>query len=187
MSDDVITVFFLLAILEFLNSELRSLIQTHAVQCTTSGPVNENIEKLLEALLAGQQNMQRDLWRLADRLDSLERRTAFSAEVRTAENERPSRDGRGSPAHDPHPGSDARSKPSPSALLKRLKRGDLREKEESDGDGDSMAAAIARDGVWATLLGIRKADQRRGVEGSRLIHPSSPFFTGAPVSLHLVL
>ena len=100
---------------------------------------------------------------------------ALSAEVRAAENERPSRDG-----HPEGMGSDAQSKPSPGALLKRLKRGDLRGQEEKDGNGGSMTAAIARDGVWSTLLGIRKADQRKGVEGSRLIHPNSPFFTGAP-------
>jgi hypothetical protein len=131
--------------------------------------------------------MQKDLKRLTNRLDSLERRSTFPAEVR-AEDTRPSQDEHHSPAHDPQgPRPDARPMPSPGALLKRLKRGVLREEEEKDGNSVSMITSIARDGVWATFLGIRSADQRRGLEGSRLIHPNSPFFTGAPLSLRIVL
>jgi hypothetical protein len=161
-------------------SNLCSLCQTHNFDNTTNCCAGKKVEKLLDALLAGQQNMQKDLCRLSDRLDSLEQRATFSTDVHAAENARPSRDG-----HPKGLESDTQSKPSPGALLRRLKRGDLRVEDEKEGNGGSMAAAIARDGVWATLLGIRKADQRKGIEGSRLIHPRSPFFKGAPVYLHI--
>ncbi len=165
------------------------MCQTHASECTTNASGEDKIEKLLDALLAGQQNIQRDLSSLASRLDSLEWRANFSAEAHAAEDAHSSQDGHRSPAQPPRglgSGPDARPKPSPGALLKRLKRGDLRGEEEQEGNSGSLAAAIARDGVLTTLMGIRSADQRKGVEGSRLIHPNSPFFTGAPASLSIV-
>jgi hypothetical protein len=170
-----------------LSSKCRLLCQTQATEYTANTSREGKIEKLLDSLLVGQQNLQRDLTGLADRLESLERLATFSAEFRNADDARPLRDGHRCAAHDQQSlGSETRSKPSPGALLKRLKRGDLHQEEEDNGMGSSMTAAIARDGMLAALLGIRIADQRKGIEGSRLIHPSSPFFTGAPESLDVV-
>jgi hypothetical protein len=122
----------------------------------------EHYRRLESLLESSRDAIREDLRGIAARLDALER----------LDRARPA------PGDDPRPGG---VKPSPGALLKRLKRGDLRQDDDPERPAGEAAAACSARGclpsLWASLLGIRGPDQRNGIEGSRLIHPTSPFFT----------
>jgi hypothetical protein len=106
-------------------------------------------KKGLEQLLVVQQEMHQSLLAISERLTKVEESTHDAD-------------------HDKHPSG---------ALLKRLRRGDLRQDDE-DGGGGTASMGVLREGLLASILGIRPPDMRNGIDGSRIISPKSPFYSG---------
>ena len=133
---------------------IEKQLKAHGTQLEAIKEDAAEKQRVFERLVDAQQAIQLDLRAVTERMGTLERANAPERHAHETEEE----------------------SQSAGALLKRLRRGDLRQ-DEDEGGGSGPAMGVIREGLLANVLGIRPPDMRNGIDGSRIISPKSPFYS----------